>query len=181
VSGPLTSSQIRKRIDDSGLVRQADARSFAPASYEMRVGSYYSPAEGEPISLVAGDGVALAPGGFVLIGTLEEVSLPRDILGMMYLRSTYARRGFSDWFQGLVDPGYRGALTVALHNLTDHPLVILGGDRICHLLFYPLDEMTDEYDGRYQGSTAATPDAYGDREVSSFPIVGAPRQSVGPP
>ncbi len=130
------------------------------SSYELRVGSYLELGAGEDgrIILPDGDAIALAPGGFVLIGTREELDIPNDILGMLYLRSTYARNGLVSWFQGVVDPGYRGGLTVVLHNLGNELVPIYGGERICHLVLEQLAEPVDKgYEGRYQDKPGATP------------------------
>ena len=113
--------------------------------------------------------IAVAPNGFLLVGTVEQVTLPYDLLGMMYLRSTYARRGFMPWFQGIVDPGYRGALTIVLHNLTGELVPIYGDERICHLVFEQLPEPVEQgYEGAYQGSQGATPP----RHAPTVKVVG---------
>ena len=97
------------------------------------------------------------------------MNLPYDIIGMMYLRSTYARRGFMPWFQGIVDPGFRGALTIVLHNLTGELVPIYGEERICHLVFDELPEPVEKgYEGAYQGSAGASPP----RQAPTVKIVG---------
>jgi deoxycytidine triphosphate deaminase len=162
VSGPLTARQIRDYISSDGLLDHYDLEGcLAPVSYEMRVGNYYDNGRRSTVELQEGVQIGLAPRGFVLVGTVETVRFPLNLMGMMYLRSSHARRGFSEWFQGLVDPGYNGTLTVALHNLTDSLLAITGWERICHLVFYPLAEFTTTYRGIYQGSLGASPDRYG--------------------
>jgi deoxycytidine triphosphate deaminase len=157
--GTLVSQHILERIESDGLIVNADIKQcLKPASYELRVGSYFDPGTNKDIPLDDGEGIAIAPRSFVLLGSKEMVDLPLEILGMLYLRSTYARRGFTAWFQGLVDPGYKGSLTFPLHNLTGNIIPVYGGERICHIIFERLSEAADQpYDGDYQGSKGATP------------------------
>jgi dCTP deaminase len=168
--GQLVRQHIIQRIQGQNLVGNADIdECVAPASYELRVGSYFDWKLNESVPLSRGEAIALAPNGFLLIGTIETVQIPIDVIGMMYLRSTYARRGFVSWFQGIVDPGYKGGLTIALHNLTGGLVAIYGAERICHLVFEQLPEAVDRgYEGVYQGSQGATPPSH----VQAFKIIG---------
>jgi dCTP deaminase len=170
MSGHLVRQYIIKRIENEQLVENSDiGECVKPASYELRVGSYYDWQLKERVSLKRGEAIALAPNGFLLVGSMETVNIPTDIIGMMYLRSTYARRGFVSWFQGIVDPGYKGGLTFALHNLTRDLVAIYGAERICHLVFEQLPEPVEEgYQGAYQGLEGATPPLL----VQAFKIIG---------
>ena len=175
--GTLVRQHIRQRIQEQGLVENVDLDGcLSPASYELRVGSYYDWNTRSRVDLQRGEAIAVAAGGFLLIGTVERVNLPRDVIGMMYLRSTYARRGFTPWFQGIVDPGYRGALTVVVHNMTGELVPIYGEERICHLVFDELPEPVEKgYEGAYQGSPGATPPY----QTPTVKIVGEKLAAVG--
>ena len=177
MSGVLVRQQIISRIKKDNLVENADlAQCVGPASYELRVGSYHDWHAGTRVDLQKGEAIAVAPNGFLLVGTVERVTLPDDILGMMYLRSTYARRGFLSWFQGIVDPGYNGNLTVVLHNLTGDLVPLYGEERICHLVFEQLSEAVDQgYEGAYQGSQGASPP----RQAPTVKIVGEKLYELG--
>lgn len=145
MSGILVRQHIIVGIKEQQLVENANVDECAsPASYELRVGSYYDWKTNERVSLASGEMIALAPNGFLRVGTMESVNMPFDIMGTMYLRSTYARRGLASWFQGIVDPGYKGELTIALHNLTGSLVSIYGAERICHLVFEQLFEPVDK-------------------------------------
>ena len=170
MTGYLVRQRIIEKIERQQLISNADMEEcVSPASYELRVGSYYDWKTDERVALKSGEAVALAPNGFLLVGTMESVKLPFDVIGMMYLRSTYARRGFVAWFQGIVDPGYEGGLTIALHNLTGGLAAIYGAERMCHLVFEQLSEPVDKgYEGAYQGSRGATPP----QQVQAFKIIG---------
>jgi len=174
-SGILVSQYIVKNIENHQLIENADIPNCVkPASYELRIGSYSE--MGASVDLPVGKGIAIAPWSFLLIGTMETVNLPLDIIGMLYLRSTYARSGFVSWFQGIVDPGYSGSLTFVLHNHTDSIIPIYGGERVCHLIFQKLPEPADRpYDGVYQKSEGATPARY----YPALKVVGQVLSDVG--
>jgi dCTP deaminase len=177
MSGTIVRQEIIRRVKEQKLVENHDIKEcVSPASYELRVGSYYDWQTNTRVDLQRGEAIAVAPNGFLLVGTVERVTLPFDIMGMMYLRSTYARRGFVSWFQGIVDPGYSGALTVVLHNLTGDLVPIYGEERICHLVFEQLPEPVDKgYEGAYQGSHGASPP----RQAPSVKIVGDRLTEIG--
>jgi deoxycytidine triphosphate deaminase len=148
---------IKQLCDDKGLIHNADLdHCLAPASYEMRIGSYRHMHERRELN--PGEAIEIPPHSLVLTGTIETVHLPLDILGLLYLRSTYARLALMPWFQGLVDPGYPGALTVVLHNVTCQPVTISYGERVCHLVFERLLEAAEHpYSGSYVESLGAAP------------------------
>lgn len=144
MSGILTRQKILEKIKEEKLIENSDdLQCVSPVSYELRVASYHDWQTNTRVDLQEGEEISLAPNGFLLVGTVERVNLPNDLMGMMYLRSTYARRGFVSWFQGIVDPGYSGFLTLVLHNLNEDPVIIYGNERICHLVFEELPELVD--------------------------------------
>jgi len=174
--GNLVRQEIIKRIVNDNLIENADiAHCVGPVSYELRVGSYHERIIDRRIALSSEDKLPIPPNGFVLIGALERVNIPFDIVGMMYLRSTYARKGFLPWFQGIVDPGYQGGLTIVLHNMTTEPIIVTGGERICHLVLDSLPEAVDRgYEGIYQGSEGATPPVQPPAKVRENKMSDAP-------
>jgi dCTP deaminase len=115
----LPYQEIQKRIDENQLVTNANKDScLGPASYELRIGSLRLFAEGSAEQkLETGQKFVMEPGASALIGTLEEVRMPADVAGFLFLKSSLGRSGYIPWSQGYVDPGYKGSLTIALHNL----------------------------------------------------------------
>jgi len=141
VAGVLELKQILKRIEEEHLVEDYDlARCIGPASYELRIGGCREGQTGNLVKLQRGDTIAVLPDGFLLVETVERVNLQLDIMGMMYLSSAFARRGFVPWFQGIVDRGHSGKLGIFLLNLTKELVLIEGEERICHVVFERLLE-----------------------------------------
>ncbi len=96
--------------------------------------------------------ILLEPGEQRLVATLEKVGFPTNLLGILHLRSSFAREGLIASL-ALVDPGFRGQLTVSLANVGKKPVTITRGERFLQLTFLELtSDAMKPYDGRYQNS-----------------------------
>lgn len=83
----------------------------------------------------------LLPKESVVASTLEEVSLPNDLMAVLYPRSSINRKGLSVDLSGIVDAGYEGKLLIPITNNTQNQVVrIYPGERFCQLVFYPLSQ-----------------------------------------
>ena len=92
----------------------------------------------------------LTPGQFALASTIEEFDMPDDLVAMVHDKSTWARRGLS-LFNTVIEPGWRGYLTLELVNHNSDTLRILAGDPIAQIVFMKLDQPTESpYSGKYQ-------------------------------
>lgn len=69
----------------------------------------------------------LHPGTLALVPTLEWLSLPADLSGMVTARSTWAREGLSIATATLIEPGYEGIVTLELANLSEIPIALYPG------------------------------------------------------
>ncbi len=156
--GVLPYQEIKRLIKNGNLIEEYDEKSIKESSYEIRVGSYFDFETNKREPLAKGEVIGVEKNCSVLLGSLEHFKIPKDITALMWLRSTYARDGWTPWFQGLVDPGFVGRLTIVLHNITDYTKIIVGGDRICHIRFNKMMEATEKpYTGKYAGSQGAQP------------------------
>lgn len=72
--------------------------------------------------------------------------------GTLHIRSSLARVGIIASL-ALVDPGFRGQLTISLYNGGPEQFVMRGGDRFVQIVLHQLDTRTQRsYRGRYQDS-----------------------------
>ena len=91
---------------------------------------------------------------FKLASTIEYFEMPHNILGKVYNKSTWARHGLNV-MTTVIEPGWRGYLTLELVNLGHEPLIILEGDPIAQITFEMLDMPTEQpYTGKYQDQEA---------------------------
>lgn len=95
-------------------------------------------------------GVVLAPGDFVLASTLEYFMMPKDVVGIVHDKSTWARRGLAVQ-NTVIEPGWCGYLTLELTNHQREVLTLPEGTPVAQILFHALDRETDSpYVGKYQ-------------------------------
>jgi len=91
----------------------------------------------------------LAPDNrFKLASAIEEFQMPTDLVGVVHDKSTWARRGLSV-FNTVIEPGWKGFLTLELVYHGSEGIHITAGQGIAQVLFHEILE-TAAYDGKYQ-------------------------------
>ncbi len=80
----------------------------------------------------------LDPGQAALAATLEEVWLPFDLAGFLFLRPEWARFGLTTLTSQLVSPGFRGRFALMLSNNGAIPVALTTGRRMLLLCFAEL-------------------------------------------
>lgn len=99
----------------------------------------------------------LHPNQLILAVTLEYVSLPFKIFGQVASRSSWGRLGLVVATASVVQPGFKGCLTLELANLSDSPVALYPGLLIGQLVFYQVETGAEKaiYSGRYDCPTEA--------------------------
>jgi dCTP deaminase len=97
----------------------------------------------------------LHPGALALVPTLEWIQLPKDLMGMVTARSTWAREGLSIATATMIEPGYQGIVTLELANLGQIPIALYPGLELAQIAFARMGETTP--------ATAAAPPRPGER------------------
>jgi len=91
----------------------------------------------------------LAPDNrFKLASTIEEFQMPHNLLGVVHDKSTWARRGLSV-FNTVIEPSWRGFLTLELVYHGSEGIHITAGQGIAQVLFHEISDPAC-YDGKYQ-------------------------------
>lgn len=94
--------------------------------------------------------VVLKPRQSALAVTVERFIMPYNIQAEIKDKSSWARN-FVSAYNTVMDPGFRGWLTIELTNNTDGTIIFEEGDPVCKLVFYWLDDDTEmPYVGKYQ-------------------------------
>ena len=75
--------------------------------------------------------------------------MPTWLMGIVHDKSTWARQGLSV-FNTVIEPAWKGHLTLELVYHGNQPLHIPAGSGIAQVVFHRLEEQAI-YDGRYQG------------------------------
>lgn len=89
------------------------------------------------------DPVLIHPGQLTLVSTLEWVQLPSDLVGQVTARSSWAREGLNIATATLINPGYRGIITLELANHGPIPIKLFPGMRIAQIVFHDLPGNTE--------------------------------------
>ena len=94
----------------------------------------------------------LQPRAYALGVSVETFNVPRNVLGICYCKSTYARCGLMVNTTPL-EPGWRGQLVIELANLTDLPMKVYANEGIAQVVFFEGDIPSITYadrSGKYQ-------------------------------
>ena len=112
---------------------------------------------GADLYALAGEDITIEPHKTVMIHTGLAMEIPEGYAGLIFARSGLAsKKGLAPANKvGVVDPDYRGEFMVALHNHTDEPKTVEGGERIAQLVIVPFiqasfnvcDELSDTVRG----------------------------------
>jgi dCTP deaminase len=110
----------------------------------------------------------LHPNELILAATFEYLSLPYDLTCSIASRSSWGRLGLVVATAAVVQPGYKGCLTLELVNVSASPIVLYPGLPVGQLIFYEVIHPTygpgtpqydnkefGKYAGRYRCSTEA--------------------------
>lgn len=94
--------------------------------------------------------VVIKPGDYYLVSTLEIINTPKDLMPVLYPRTSLFRAGLL-LLNSKTDPGYRGTLTMGLKNLSEFEVKLQLGARICNVVFFKIEGQTKKYRGQHQG------------------------------
>lgn len=91
---------------------------------------------------------------FSLASTIEHFEMPDDCIAYVKDKSSWARQGLSV-FNTIVEPSWKGFLTLELTYHGDGMINIKAGSPIAQIVFHKLDEPTESpYSGKYQSQKA---------------------------
>jgi dCTP deaminase len=170
----LSDTDIRRRLDVGDLVVEPlddPELQIQPASVDLRLGREFLEFERTNIPCIHPDSdqevdeyvaetvidanaeFILHPGDFVLGTTKERVEIPPDLLAHVEGRSSLGRLAVViHATAGVVDPGYRGQITLELSNLGTAPVALRPGMRVSQLIFTELKSPAERPYGSERGS-----------------------------
>lgn len=156
----LSAQSIRRRCTQEEMIFPFHLRSefdgltygVGPAGYDICV------ALPNPARMLIEGYYSIYP-GFHILSAREFFRIPRDIQAVVHDKSTWARRGVCVQ-NTIVDPGFRGYLTLEITNHSNELYTVREGTPIAQIVFHKLDEPTDSpYDGKYQDQESGPQEA----------------------
>ena len=99
------------------------------------------------------------PNSFVLARTVEYITMPRNVVGLMTVKSTYARCGIVSP-PTVLEPEWEGHVTIEISNTTPLPARIYANEGIAQVIFFEASEACRvsyaDRKGKYQGQRGIT-------------------------
>ncbi|MGC8849954.1 MAG: dCTP deaminase [Candidatus Bathyarchaeia archaeon] len=127
-------------MDKSLVIEPFEDELVKPAGYDLR----------------CGESLEIPPREHRLTFTYEWIEVPLDLAGILHLRSSFVREGLIGGLS-LVDPGFKGRLTLALFNTGYTIISISEREPFIQVSFMLLSRMASKgYDGKYQYSMGVT-------------------------
>jgi dCTP deaminase len=133
----LSDAEIMEHLETGEIkLEPFEGSCLNPAGYDLR----------------CSETVLLKPKHYELVATLETVELGLNVTAYLHIRSSLAREGVIGSF-AVVDPGFRGQLTLNLHNVSEKEVTLRARERIVQIVFHTLGSAAQEgYNGSYQNS-----------------------------
>lgn len=100
------------------------------------------------VKVVDGNQVSRHLGKFALASAIEKFNMSPSCVAIVHDKSTWARRALSV-FNTVIEPGWKGWLTLELVYHGRKKLHIPAGAGIAQVLFHPVQEPAN-YNGKYQ-------------------------------
>jgi dCTP deaminase len=164
----LSSNDILLHIQSGDIrVMPYDSSNVQPASLDLHLGRAYRKLSDENAVLLdtAKDNTHLfpmsfidkyldiLPGQLVLGETLEVLTLSDKLNAQLAAVSSIARYGLLvHMVAGYIDPGWHGALTLEMVNVTSIPIRVYPSQRIVQAVFSLLETPGNLYNGKYKGA-----------------------------
>ncbi len=148
----LGPSSVDLRMGTVALMSRAGAQSHVDPIYQIpRTNARHADAQlrqqkHERFDIPFTSSFLLHPGSLILVPTLEWVVVPSDLQGVVTARSSWAREGLNIATATIVNPGYRGIITLELANFGEIPIRLYPGLRIAQIAFYSLEQHDKQKD-----------------------------------
>jgi len=104
------------------------------------------------------ESILIPPNSFALANSLEYFKMPRNVTGLVTLKSTYARVGLGHP-PTVLESGWKGVLVLELVNHSSNAIRVYSNTGISQILFFQGENPEVSYDdknGKYQGQTGIT-------------------------
>lgn len=139
------------RMEEAKLVTSGVSFGLAEAGYDIRLKQEitFGMHEGEMWHQV--DDHAPQAGRFTIASAIEEFDMPDCLVGVVHDKSTWARKGLSV-FNTVIEPGFKGGLTLELVYHANDILKLPAGAGIAQVLFTRILQPAN-YTGKYQNQS----------------------------
>jgi dCTP deaminase len=159
-------------FDEGGTRAGVISYGLSSYGYDLRLADDFFLMTADPVSVLDpkaaqgeekktnGAPFTLAAHSFVLGRSLEYFRIPRNVIGLCFGKSTYARCGILINVTPL-EPEWEGYLTISIGNTAALPVLLYPGEGIAQIVFIESDELCEisygDRKGKYQKQERITP------------------------
>ncbi|WP_319372182.1 hypothetical protein [uncultured Ilyobacter sp.] len=141
----LTGQEIKTRCLENGLIENYTEDSIGSISCDLRI---------ENIILAADekkdvDEHYLKPGEVVFVGTMENIKLPNDLIGIVYGKNSRIRLGL-EIAAPIYQPGHYTKIFIRVQNVSSNEIQLKKGHQIAQILFETTNTVEAPYDGTFK-------------------------------
>jgi dCTP deaminase len=153
----LSDSDILSLLTDGSLrIEGFNEKNLTPNGYDVTIEEVWI----TTTDVRAREGAARIPSGaWFVVATKEYFALPPNIIGEIWIRTTWVRKGILSSF-GIIDAGFNGNLTFSAFNASRQPVELPVGDRFAQVVFSelrsPAAKGYKERSGNYFGQRGVT-------------------------
>lgn len=153
----LSDSDILTLLAEGPLkIEGFDEKNLTPNGYDVTVEEVWV----TTMDLRVREGVARIPSGaWFVVATKEYFVLPPSIIGEIWIRTTWVRKGVLSSF-GIIDAGFNGNLTFSAFNASRKPVELPIGERFAQVVFSelrsPAAKSYKDRSGNYFGQRGVT-------------------------
>jgi len=145
LADPPITNMITEKVRANGV-----SHGLAEVGYDIRIKQevrFDCKSNYTMTGMVSVDGISQY-GRFCIASAMEEFDMPNDLVGIVHDKSTWAREGLSV-FNTVIEPGFRGGLTLELVYHGQKALHIPAGSGIAQVIFHRISQPA-AYTGKYQ-------------------------------
>ena len=153
----LSDSDILDLLASGALkIEGFEEKNLTPNGYDVTIEEVLVPSTDRRYKA----GVASVPGNsWFVIGTKEYLVFPENLVGEIWIRTTWVRRGILSSF-GRIDAGFNGNLTFSAFNASTGAVEVPIGERFAQVVFEelrtPPKKAYKERSGNYHGQRGIT-------------------------
>jgi dCTP deaminase len=149
-----------RAFGERGGIEPFDPSQVNPASYDVTLGNDWICPTRDP-ERSSSDTFLLFPGEVILATTREILTMPRDVVCDLKLKSSLGRLWLNHSLSGWIDCNFHGQVTLELQNLGPYPRRLTAGMRVAQLVFMAMESPPEvaygeKGCGHYQGQHGAT-------------------------
>ena len=141
-----------KNMLDCKVKQHGVSHGLAEVGYDIRLKQdvRFGPIYDGSIGYVVGEDVNSnwKKGIFSIASAIEEFQMPRNLVGIVHDKSTWARKGLSV-FNTVIESGWKGFLTLELVYHGQGDLHLPAGCGIAQVIFHQITDPA-QYEGKYQ-------------------------------